>query len=142
MHNFPAPILGRKIRFALVGCGRIAKNHFGAIKQHAGRCELVGVCDIDRQRMAEAADLTGAKQYASLTDMLANCDADAFILTTPSGLHPEQAVQVAAAGRHVITEKPMATRWEDGKRMVSACDAAGVRLFASSRTAATRPSSC
>jgi UDP-N-acetyl-2-amino-2-deoxyglucuronate dehydrogenase len=129
MHNFPAPIFDRKIRFALVGCGRIAKNHFGAIKQHADRCELVGVCDIDPQRLAEAAEITGAKPYTSLTDMLAQCDADAFILTTPSGLHPEQAVQVAAAGRHVITEKPMATRWEDGKRMVTACDAAGVRLF-------------
>lgn len=129
MHNFPAPILDRKIRFALVGCGRIAKNHFGAIKQHADRCELVGVCDIDPQRLAEAAELTGAQPYTSLADMLARCDADAFILTTPSGLHPEQAVQVAAAGRHVITEKPMATRWEDGKRMVTACDAAGVRLF-------------
>jgi UDP-N-acetyl-2-amino-2-deoxyglucuronate dehydrogenase len=61
--------------------------------------------------------------------MLDECDADAFILTTPSGLHAEQAVRVAEAGRHVVTEKPMATRWEDGKRMVAACDAAGVRLF-------------
>jgi UDP-N-acetyl-2-amino-2-deoxyglucuronate dehydrogenase len=61
--------------------------------------------------------------------MLASCDADAFVLTTPSGLHPEQAIQVAKAGRHVVTEKPMATRWEDGKKMVAACDEAGVRLF-------------
>jgi UDP-N-acetyl-2-amino-2-deoxyglucuronate dehydrogenase len=90
---------------------------------------LVGVCDVNAQRLAEAAELTGARPYSSLADMLANCEADAFILTTPSGLHPEQAVQVAEAGRHVITEKPMATRWEDGKRMVAACDAAGVRLF-------------
>ena len=44
-------------------------------------------------------------------------------------MHAEQAVQVAAAGRHVMTEKPMATRWEDGKRMVHACDHAGVHLF-------------
>jgi len=129
MRNFPAPILDRKIRFALVGCGRISKNHFGAIQQHSDRCELVGVCDIDANRLAAAAAETGATPYTSLTEMLAKCDADAFILTTPSGLHPEQAVEVAEAGRHVITEKPMATRWEDGKRMVAACDAAGVRLF-------------
>lgn len=129
MHHFPAPITDRKIRFALVGCGRIAKNHFGAIKQHSKRCELVGVCDINPQALEESASTTGATPYKNLTEMLAQCDADAFILTTPSGLHPDQAVQIAATGRHVITEKPMATRWEDGKRMVAACDAAGVRLF-------------
>ncbi len=129
MRQFPPPIVDRKIRLALVGCGRIAKNHFGAIKQHADRAELVGVCDIDPKALEEAAEATGAMPYASLTEMLAKCEADAFILTTPSGLHPEQTIQVAEAGRHVITEKPMATRWEDGKRMVAACDAAGVRLF-------------
>ena len=50
-------------------------------------------------------------------------------MATPSGLHPDQAVEVAASGRHVITEKPMATHWHDGLRMVKACDDANVRLF-------------
>lgn len=129
MRNFPPPLLDRKIRFALVGCGRIAQNHFGAIAQHADRCELVGVCDIDPGRLAEASATTGARPFATLSAMLAGCDTDAVIVCTPSGLHAEQTVQIAAAGRHVITEKPMATRWEDGKRMVLACDTAGVRLF-------------
>jgi UDP-N-acetyl-2-amino-2-deoxyglucuronate dehydrogenase len=61
--------------------------------------------------------------------MLTDCKADAVILATPSGLHSRQAMQVAEVGRHVVTEKPMATRWEDGKRMVAACDDARVRLF-------------
>ncbi|RVU42690.1 Gfo/Idh/MocA family protein, partial [Rubrivivax rivuli] len=50
-------------------------------------------------------------------------------LTTPSGLHPRQAIEVARAGIDVMTEKPMATRWHDGLAMVRACDEAGVRLF-------------
>ena len=50
-------------------------------------------------------------------------------ITTPSGLHADQAVAIAQTGRHVMTEKPMATRWQDGLRMVKACDEAGVRLF-------------
>lgn len=131
MRQYPVPITNRKIRFALVGCGRIAKNHFSAIAQHADRAELVGVCDIDPKALNEAATLTGAAPYRSLTEMVEKCDADAIILTTPSGLHPEQAIEIAESGRgiHVITEKPMATRWDDGKRMVAACDAAGVRLF-------------
>jgi UDP-N-acetyl-2-amino-2-deoxyglucuronate dehydrogenase len=51
------------------------------------------------------------------------------VLATPSGLHAEQTIEVAAARRHVMTEKPMATRWHDGIRMVRACDEARVRLF-------------
>ena len=129
MRYFPPAVLDRRIRFALVGCGRIAANHFAAIDQHRDRCELVGVADVDPRCASEAAQLTGARPYAGLTEMLAKCDADAVIVATPSGLHPEQSIEIARAGRHVITEKPMATRWEDGKRMVSACDAAGVRMF-------------
>jgi UDP-N-acetyl-2-amino-2-deoxyglucuronate dehydrogenase len=129
LRSFPAAITDRKIRFALVGCGRIAKNHFASMKQHEDRCELVGVCDINSQALEEAVSATGAKPFKSLKDMLEGCDADVFILTTPSGLHSEQAIQIAEAGRHVITEKPMATRWDDAKRMVAACDAARVRLF-------------
>ena len=129
MHHYPPAITDRKIRFALVGCGRIAKNHFGALRQHGERADLVAVCDVDPRALAEAAGNTGAEAYSSLDQMLARCNADVVVVTTPSGLHPEQSVQIARSGRHVVTEKPMATRWEDGKRMVAAADAAGVRLF-------------
>ena len=129
MHIYPAPILDRKIRFALVGCGRIAKNHFDSIKQHTDQAELVGVCDIDQNALEAAVAYTGAKPYANLDALLTDTNADVVILTTPSGLHADQTVQIAATGRHVMTEKPMATRWHDGLRMVKACDDAGVRLF-------------
>ncbi len=122
-------IKDRKIRFALAGCGRISGNHFDALEKHAERAELVGVCDVDPAAMAKAAERTGAHGFKSLDKMLAGTDADIVILATPSGVHAEQAVQVAAAGRHVMTEKPMATTWQDGKRMVHACDVAGVHLF-------------
>jgi UDP-N-acetyl-2-amino-2-deoxyglucuronate dehydrogenase len=129
MLEYPAGITDRKIKFALAGCGRIAQNHFAAIKQHHNRAELVSVCDTNAQALDAAAKTTRAKPYTSLSEMLAQTDADVVVLTTPSGLHAEQAVKVAASGRHVMTEKPMATRWADGLRMVRACDEAGVRLF-------------
>jgi UDP-N-acetyl-2-amino-2-deoxyglucuronate dehydrogenase len=129
MLEYPAGIIGRKIKFALAGCGRIAQNHFAAIKQHHNRAELVSVCDIDGNALDAAAKTTGAKPYNSLGSMLAKTDADVVVLTTPSGLHAEQAIKIAASGRHVMTEKPMATKWADGLRMVKACDDAGVRLF-------------
>jgi UDP-N-acetyl-2-amino-2-deoxyglucuronate dehydrogenase len=119
----------RMVRFAVVGCGRISANHFGSMESHADRCEITDVCDTDAKALAAAVARTGAKGHSSLTNMLAETSADCVVLTTPSGLHPAQAIEVARSGRHVMTEKPMATRWQDGLAMVNACDQAGVFLF-------------
>ena len=129
MHVNRPPVLDRKVRFALVGCGRIASNHFEAMSTHAERCELSDVCDVDPVALAAAVSKTGARGHSSLTAMLASTQADCIVLTTPSGLHPAQATESARAGFDVMTEKPMATRWTDGLAMVRACDEAGVRLF-------------
>lgn len=122
-------IRNRKIRFALVGCGRISAKHLDALVQHRESAELVAVCDTDAARLADAGAKTGAATYSRLRDLLAASVADVVVLATPSGLHSRQTMEAAAAGCHVVTEKPMATRWQDGLRMVEACDRAGVRLF-------------
>ena len=129
MHIARPPIVDRKVRFAVVGCGRIAQNHFESIAKHAERAELVAVCDTDPAALAAAHAKTGARPYATLTEMLAVGGIDCVVLTTPSGLHPRQATEAARGGFDVMTEKPMATRWHDGLAMVRACDEAGVRLF-------------
>ena len=123
------PIPDRPIRFALVGCGRISSNHFAALAQHAGRAELVAVCDNRPAALEAAVARTGAPGFASLDALLAGSDADVVVLTTPSGLHSQQAIRAAQAGRHVLTEKPMATKWDEGMAMVQACRDAGVKLF-------------
>ena len=122
-------ISNRKIKFALVGCGRISNNHFGSFESLQDECELVAVCDTDPAALEAAVKRTGAKGYGRYAEMLAETDADVIVITTPSGLHPEQAVQALEAGFHVVTEKPMATRLHDGERMVQAADKAGKRLF-------------
>jgi UDP-N-acetyl-2-amino-2-deoxyglucuronate dehydrogenase len=122
-------ILGRKIRVALVGCGRISINHFAAIAHHAENLDLVGICDIEPARAEEAASRYGVPGYGSLQIMLRESNADLVLLATPSGLHARQAIEIAASGRHAVTEKPIATRWEDGRKMVEAFDRAGQRLF-------------
>lgn len=122
-------IVDRKIRVALVGCGRIAKNHFSAIGEHAQDLELTDVCDIDSSALETAVEKTGAQGHSSVSKLLENTSADAIILTTPSGLHFSHTLQAAASGKHVICEKPMATRWAHALEMVQACDKAGVRLF-------------
>ena len=128
--SIPNPILDRKLRIALVGCGRIAQNHFDAIHSHQEDLELVAVCDINPDKLSKATGERNVKGYSNLHDMLASvANLDLVVLATPSGLHSEQTIEIAKHHCHVITEKPMATRWEDGKRMVQACDANGVRLF-------------
>ncbi len=133
MHLQRPPVTDRKLRFALAGCGRIAQNHIEALAKHSQRAELVAVCDSDAAALATAQTRTGATGFASYSAMLAAMSpsggADCVVLATPSGLHPQQAIDAANAGLHVMTEKPMATRWADGLAMVKACDEAGVRFF-------------
>lgn len=118
------------IRFALIGCGRIAKRHAELLGtgQIAG-AQLVAVSDIDPTRADAYATRYQVPGYSSIEAMLAQGDIDAVSVLTPSGLHAEHAVLVAQSGRHVVVEKPMALTLPDADRMIAAADAAGVRLF-------------
>lgn len=119
----------RKIRIAVVGCGRISRNHFASIEQHSDHMELAAVCDTNAATLAEHNARHSVPAYTDMETMLEKEQLDLVALCTPSGIHPEQAILAAKAGVHVMTEKPMATRWQDGVRMVKACDEARVRLF-------------
>lgn len=122
-------ITDRKINLAVVGCGRISKNHFDAIEKHSDDIKLSSVCDNKPEALRKAAKSQHVKGYSSFEEMLNNEKLDAVSICTPSGLHPIQTKMAAQQGVNVITEKPMATRWKDGLAMVRACDEAGVRLF-------------
>jgi UDP-N-acetyl-2-amino-2-deoxyglucuronate dehydrogenase len=122
-------IANRKIRLAVVGCGRISRNHFSSIESHCDNIELAAVCDADPKVLSEHVEKYRVPGYAELEGMLQAEQLDLIALCTPSGFHSAQTVLAAEHGVNVITEKPMATRWQDGVRMVKACDEAGVRLF-------------
>jgi len=128
MQHFPS-LTDRKIRIAIVGCGRISKNHLGSIEKHSDELELAALCDIDPAVLAEHALTHKVPTYQDMEEMLQKERIDLVALCTPSGIHSEQAILAARHKVHVMTEKPMATRWQDGVRMVKACDEAGVRLF-------------
>lgn len=124
------PIIAEgKIRIAVIGCGRISKNHFASIERHKDQLELVAVCDENTETLAEHSKTHGVPGYENFEHLLRECPCDMVALCTPSGMHARQALLAARYGRHVMTEKPMATRWQDALRMVEACDAANVRLF-------------
>jgi UDP-N-acetyl-2-amino-2-deoxyglucuronate dehydrogenase len=116
------------IRLALVGCGRISRNHVDAIARIDG-LELVAVCDVVGERARAVSEAQDVPWFTSYEDMLATVESDAVVVATPSGLHPQHGILAARAGRHVITEKPMAITLHAADQLVQACDDAGVRLF-------------
>lgn len=122
------------LRFALLGCGRIAKKHIEALetlKKKTGRCELVAICDIDQNKVRLLSQQLGVPGFTSLNQMMAEMgeSIDIVNILTPSGLHPEHAIAVAQFGKHVVVEKPMALRLQDADDMIRSCDKNGVRLF-------------
>lgn len=122
-------ITDRKIKVALIGCGRISKKHFDSIEKHADNVELVAVCETDRPLLAKMEKTYNVPAFHDYDDLLVESEADLIILCTPSGMHPAQTIAAAKAGKNVMTEKPMVTRWKDGMDIVRACDEARVRLF-------------
>jgi UDP-N-acetyl-2-amino-2-deoxyglucuronate dehydrogenase len=122
-------VKGRKIRIAVVGCGRVSKNHFKSIEMHKDDLELMAVCDNNRELLDAVSDELRVPGFNNMDIMLREMDPDIVSICTPSGVHPPQVIKAARAGVHVVTEKPMATRWKDALAMVRACDDARVRLF-------------
>lgn len=122
-------MLSEKISVAVVGCGRIAESHFKAIKHFSNDLELTAVCDISESTLQKVTQEFHVAGFTNIHDMLSQSKADMVVLCSPSGLHAKQTILVAEAGKHIITEKPMATRWRDGLAMIEACDEAKVHLF-------------
>lgn len=118
----------REFHIAVVGCGRISKSHFDAIRKIDG-LRLSVVADTDENRARAAGEEQDVPWFTNYGEMLASAKCDVVAICTPSGLHSAQGIASARAGKHVITEKPMSITLEQADALVEACDTAGVRLF-------------
>ncbi len=118
------------MRFGIIGCGRIVPEHLRAIHEHES-ATLVACADIDVSRAQHVSGQTGCEAYDDYRTMLSSHpEIDVACILTPSGLHPEQAIDVMERfGRTVIVEKPMALDPADADRMIACARTAGVRLF-------------
>lgn len=119
--------MSETFRVGIVGAGVIGQVHAGAL-EGVGNATLVAVADVREDAGRQLSDKYGATWFANYTDLLAQPDIDVVILGTPSGLHPEQTILAAQAGKSVITEKPMAITSDGATRMIEAVDQAGVNL--------------
>ena len=117
----------KKIRFAIIGCGRIAQRHAGHI---SNKGILVAVCDVIKERADELANTYNAVPYYSINDLLKNeTGVDVITVCTPNGLHAEHSIKALQSGFHVLCEKPMALQVADCEKMISAADENGKHLF-------------
>ena len=119
----------KKIKIAVVGCGRISEIHFSIIKKLERELVLKAVCDNNPLVLLDHEKKYNVKGYSNLEEMLNNEELDLVVLCTPSGLHSKQTCLIASKAMHIITEKPMATNWNDALSMIKACDENGVLLF-------------
>lgn len=119
----------KKIKIAIVGCGRISKNHFDAVQKLNEDYELVAVCDTDSSTLKKTVEEYKVNGYKTLEELLEKEKPDMVSLCTPSGLHSPQGIKVAAKKINVLSEKPMATRLSDADALIKACDDNNVKLF-------------
>ena len=116
-----------KIRFGLVGCGFIGLTHAWAISS-LENAELVAVMDIKEKSAREIGERFKVNWYTDYNSLLKRDNIDAIAIATPSGLHAEQAIKAARAGKHVMVEKPMAVTFEQANKTIEECKKKKVKL--------------
>ena len=115
--------------WGIVGIGSHPDLKVAPAMQVANGSELVAVCGRDQGRSDAFAESHGAKAaYTDLNDLLRDSRVDAVFVASPNSLHAPQSIQSANAGKHVLSEKPMAITVEDAVAMVRACRRKGVKL--------------
>jgi UDP-N-acetyl-2-amino-2-deoxyglucuronate dehydrogenase len=121
----------KTVNFALMGCGFIAKKHAEAIQRYVPKAKVVAVCDPQRESAAALGGAYGVPGFGSLRDMMDEVGdkIDVVSVLTPTGLHSEHVMEIAAYGKHVVLEKPMALSSEEAVKMIHACRFAGRQLF-------------
>lgn len=118
------------LKFALVGCGRIAKRHSeilggGGIEG----AELVAVCDLVEDKARNIGEQFKVPYFADMHEMIAQCNIDVITILTESGNHARHVTDLAQYGKHLVVEKPMALTLDDADAMINACDKNGCKLF-------------
>lgn len=121
------------LRVALMGLGSYA-NRVAKAMESCTRAKIVGLISGTPSKLKDWQKRYGVPEencynYDTIEEIKSNSTIDAVYILTPNGLHCEQTLKVAQAGKHVICEKPMAINAAEAKKMIDACEAAGVQLL-------------
>ena len=116
-----------KIGWGIIGCGNIGPTHVNVVKD-SEQAELVQVCDVVEEKARKIAEEYDCSYVTSIEEMLANDDIQAISICTPSGMHSEQAIAAARAGKHILCEKPLDVTLEKIDAMIEAAEVNDVKL--------------
>jgi len=114
------------IRIGIVGAGNMARSHAVEYAKISG-CRVAAVCDVDKSRaeeFAQAHSITGV--YSDIDAFLDSGKIDAVANVTPDALHASVALKAIAAGKHILSEKPLAVNYPEARRMADAARDAGI----------------
>jgi D-apiose dehydrogenase len=116
-------------RIAVVGCGGVSGMHFEGYAAHPDRVRVVAACDpvAERREWAEREHHV-PRTFASVEDLLGYGGWDVAVVCTPSQVRESAVAALAGAGKHILTEKPLADTYEEASRLVRLCASAGVTL--------------
>lgn len=122
--------MAEPLGFAIVGCGMIARFHVRALQEIPGVrvAALVSRSDDSAHKLLAETQLPPCPVFRSVEEAVKAPGVDAVVITTPSGAHREPALVAAAAGKHVVVEKPLEITGPRCQAIIDACDAAGVKL--------------
>lgn len=124
--------VSRRVGFAVVGLGRIAEWAVLPAFCHSKKAKLIALVSGDVRKAKRLAAKFAASDYYTYDDYalcLSHPQVEAVFITTHNGGHAEYTLGAAAAGKHVLCEKPMATTVEECQRMIDACRTSDVRLM-------------
>ncbi|MFW3146833.1 MAG: Gfo/Idh/MocA family protein [Thermoplasmatota archaeon] len=116
------------VRFAVVGYGNIGSRHVAFLKDTLG-AKVVLVCDVKEERAMEGASAAGCRWTTSFEDVLQDPVVDIVDICTPSGLHADMSTKAMEAGKHALSEKPMALSLSDAQRVIDAEKRTGMKYF-------------
>jgi UDP-N-acetyl-2-amino-2-deoxyglucuronate dehydrogenase len=107
------------LKVSLVGAGRISKNHFDAISTLSNKFQIDYICDNDKEVLNNLSKSFNSDFLVNdFLDLLNKSESDLYVLCTPSGLHPVQAISLLERSKSVLSEKPMATNLSDGIKVL------------------------
>jgi predicted dehydrogenase len=122
--------MNKKVKLALIGAGGISGAHANGILKHQDKVECVAICDVSEKNLEARAQQLGGnpRRFEDWKKMLAELgsEIDAVDICLPHHLHAPAIFDAAAAGKHILCEKPMCINLEEADRIVAAVKKAGV----------------
>lgn len=119
----------KQFKIAMIGCGGVTTMHFDGYANHQDRIHITAACDLDPARVQQAQAKYGVDQgFRSVEEMIDGAEWEVGVVCTPTTVRKSIVSTLAAAGKHMMVEKPFAETYADAEEMVEIAAGAGVKL--------------